>query len=116
MGFLSKFKRKPNLYDQEEQRLNEMICDLDPFDERYDQLQGKLKNTIAMRDTSKESKRKICKSDRGNVIMRILGVGGALFGGIMMAKYERDGMTFTGEKRNFMDSMTKTIGNLFFRN
>lgn len=115
MGFLSKFKRKPNLYDQEEQRLRELICELDPFDERYDQLQGKLKNTIAMRDSSKESKRKICKSDRGGILMKILGVGGAIAGGFMIGKFEKDGLTYTGEKRSFMDAVTRTFGNLFIK-
>ena len=115
MGFLSKFKRKPNLYDQEEQRLRELICELDPFDERYDQLHGKLKNTIAMRDSSKESKRKICKSDRGGILMKILGVGGAIAGGFMIGKFEKDGLTYTGEKRSFMDAVTRTFGNLFIK-
>ena len=116
MGFFSKMKRKPDLYNQEEMRLKTMICEMDPFDEKYDLLQAKLKNNLAMRDTSKESRRKICKSDRGGVLMKILSIGGALAGGFMIGKFERDGMTYTGEKRNFMDSMTKTIGNLFFRN
>ncbi len=119
MKWLEKLKARyeaKHPYDSEEQRLQQMICELDPFDEKYDQLQNKLKNTLVMRETSKESKRKIAKSDRGGLIMKIIGVGGALAGGIMIGKYERDGMTFTGEKRTFMDSMTRTIGNLFFKN
>lgn len=119
MSLMDKWKQRreerKNLYDVEEQRLKVMIAEMDPFDDRYDLLQAKLKNNLAMRDTSKESRRKICKSDRGNVLMKILSVGGALAGGIMIGKYERDGMTFTGEKRSFIDSLTKTIGNLFFR-
>ena len=102
-------------YDKEELRLKLLINELDPFDEKYDQLQGKLKNTISMRDSSKESKRKICKSDRGGVLMKILGVGGALAGGIMIGKFEKDGLTYTGEKRSFMDAVTRTFGNLFMK-
>lgn len=115
MGLRDILKRKKDLYDVEEQRLRELICNTDPFDEHYDQLQGKLKNTISMRDSSKESKRKICKGDRGGLLKTILSVGGGLFGGIMIAKYEKDGMMFTGEKKSFMDSLTRTIGNLFFK-
>ncbi len=102
-------------YDSEEQRLREMIAELDPFDERYDQLQTKLKNTLTMRDVSKESKRRIAKSDRGGILMKVLGVGGALAGGILIGKYERDGQTWTGEKRSFMDSLTRTFGNMFMK-
>ena len=107
---------KATSYDAEEQRLQAMICELDPFDEKYDLLQSKLKNNLSMKETSRESRRKICKSDRGNLIRTILTVGGGLFGGFMIGKFEKDGMTFTGEKRSFMDSMTRTIGNIFFRN
>lgn len=119
MSWLKKIKESHadrHIYDTEEQRLQKMICELDPFDEKYDALQAKLKNNLAMKEVSKESRRKICKSDRGGVLMKILGVGGALLGGIMIGKYEKDGMTFTGEKRSFMDSMTRSIGNLFFKN
>ena len=119
MGLMDKWKQhreaKRNLYNVEEKRLQAMICELDPLDENYDLLQAKLKNNLAMRETSKESKRKICKSDRGGILMKILGIGGALAGGIMIGKFEMDGLTYTGEKRSFMDSLTKTLGNLFLK-
>ena len=108
-------EERQDLYDKEEERLRMMIVDLDPFDEKYDLLQEKLKNTITMRDSSKESKRKICKKDRGGILMKILGVGGALAGGIMIGKFEKDGLTYTGEKRSFMDAVTRTFGNLFMK-
>lgn len=106
-----------NLYDVEEDRLRKMICELDPLEdgEKYDKLQAKLKNTISMRDTSKESKRKICKSDRGTILKTILSVGGGIAGGILIGKFEKDGLTYTGEKRSFMDAVTRTFGNLFMR-
>lgn len=119
MGLKEKWKQRreerQDPYDKEEQRLRQMIIELDPFDEKYDQLQGKLKNTIAMRGDSKESKRKICKSDRGGLLMKIIGVGGAIAGGIMIGKFEKDGLTYTGEKRSFMDAVTRTFGNLFIK-
>ena len=119
MGFRdyieSRREAKRLSYDGEEQRLREMIAEMDPFDERYDQLQTKLKNTLTMRDVSKESKRRIAKSDRGGILMKILGVGGAIAGGIMIGKYERDGMTWTGEKRSFVDSLSRTFGNMFMK-
>ena len=119
MSFKDRWKQfregRQNLYDKEEDRLRLMIAELDPFDEKYDQLQAKLKNNISMRESSKESKRKICKSDRGGILMRILQIGGALAGGIMIGKFEKDGLTYTGEKRSFMDAVTRTFGNLFMK-
>ena len=118
MGLREKWRRyrddHKNYYSEEEQRLNKMLADLDPLDDDYVKLQQIQKNNLAMRDTSKESKRKICKSDRGGLLMTLLKVGGGIGCGIMISKFEHDGMTYTGEKRSFMDSLTKMFGNLFF--
>ena len=118
MKWLEKIKRQRldrHPYDKEEQRLQMLINQIDPFDERYDQLQAKLKNNNSMRDVSKESRRKICKTDRGGIIAKVVGVVGALVGGFMIGKFERDGMIVTGEKRSYFDAISRTLGNLFTR-
>lgn len=119
MGWLKDLKAKRedrrDPYDKEELRLRTMICELDPFDERYDQLQEKLKNNIRMHGDSKENKRKIAKADRGGVLIKILGIGGAIAGGFMIGKFERDGLTYTGEKRSYMDAISRAFGNMFIR-
>ena len=100
-------------YDKEELRLRMMICETDPFDDRYDQLQKKLQNNIRMHGESKENKRKLAKADRGNVLIKILGIGGAIAGGFMIGKFEKEGLTYTGEKRSYMDAISRAFGNMF---
>ena len=102
-----------NPYDKEEIRLREMIAQIDPLDESYDKLQAKLKANNAMRADSKEYRRRIPKSDRGGILLKILSIGGAIGGGVLLGRYERDGMTFTGEKRSMMDSLARTFGSMF---
>ena len=96
-------------------RLRTMIAQIDPLDENYDKLQEQRKANLQMRSDSKEYKRKIPKSERAGILLKILSVGGAIGGGVMLAKYEKDGMTFTGEKRSMMDSLARLFGNMFMK-
>ena len=104
-----------HLYDQEEDRLRIMLAQIHPLDDDYDKLQGKLKTTVQLRADSKESKRKICKSDRGGIIMKLIGGVGAISGILLVSRYEQQGDTWTGEKRTFVDSVTRVLGNMFQR-
>ena len=119
MGLKEKWKasreRRRDPYDKEEERLRNMIAQIDPLDARYSEMQEKLKNNIRMQNDSKENHRKIAKADRGGVLMKILSVAGAIGGGFMIGKFERDGLTYTGEKRSFMDAIARTFGQVFFR-
>ena len=111
-----KVKKEPrfrDMYDQEEYRLRKTLAEMDPYDEEYDKMQQRLKNNIQMKADSRESRRKICKSDRGGIIIKVLSIAGALGGAFMIGKFETDGMTYTGEKRSFMDALTRTFGNMF---
>lgn len=112
-----RLRKKEDAYDIEEVRLRLRLAELDPLKDAddYDALQTKLSNTIKMRTDSRESRRKIAKSDRGGIIMRVIGVLGAIGGAFMIGKFERDGNTWTGEKRSFMDSVSRLFGNLFFK-
>ena len=106
-------KRREDPYTSEELRLRKLIAEMDPFDERYDQLQGKLKNNISMQSDSKEAKSRLTKADKGSLLCKILSVGGAIGGVLLIGKYERDGNTYTGEKRSMMDAIARTFGQVF---
>lgn len=119
MGLMEKWKARKeeriDPYTKEEMRLRTMIAQIDPLDENYDKLQAKLKTNLQMRSDSKEYRRKIPKSERTGVLLKLLSVGGAIGGGVMLAKYEKDGMTFTGEKRSMMDSLARMFGSMFMK-
>ena len=68
-----RLRKKEDAYDTEEVRLRLRLAELDPLEdaEDYDALQTKLSNTIKMRTDSRESRRKIAKSDRGAPMWRL---------------------------------------------
>lgn len=102
-------------YDKEELRLQLALMELTPGTPEYKEVQAELKAIVGTRSESRESKRKIAKSDRGGIIMKVLGIAGTIGGVVTIAKFERDGMVFTGEKRSLMDALTRTIGNFMHR-
>lgn len=108
-------RRKPNFYDLETERIQAKMATLEVGSAEYKQAQADLKELIAMRGNDKESKRRISKADKGQLMVKGLGVAGiaaCIFG---MAKFERDGNTFTGEKRRWVDCLVSNLGrfNLF---
>lgn len=109
-----KYERK-DPYDKEELRLLTRLNSLTMGTEEYKECQAELKNINAMRSESRESKRKISKQDRGSIVLKILGgVTGGL-GLLAVIKAEKDGLTYTGEKRTIMDSICRGIGQVFVR-
>lgn len=116
-----KWKKKKDIkrcqkdpYYVEEMRLNLMLQNLEPGSDAYKEIQQELKLTNQMRGESAESKRRISKADKGGIIIKILGIlgAGAGIGSIIWA--ETRGLTFTGEKRKIMDSISTSIGKIFF--
>lgn len=101
-------------YYVEELRLNLKLQELEPGTEQYKEVQQELKTTNIMRGESAESKRRISKQDKGGIIIKVLGIlgAGAGIGSIIWA--ETKGLTFTGEKRRIMDSISSSIGKIFF--
>ena len=101
-------------YYVEELRLNLKLQELEPGTEQYKEVQQELKTTNIMRGESAESKRRISKADKGGIIIKVLGIlgAGAGIGSIIWA--ETKGLTFTGEKRRIMDSISSSIGKIFF--
>ena len=107
-------KKKRDPYYVEELRLTTLIQELKPGTEEYKEIQQELKNNNQMRGESAESKRRISKADKGGIIIKCLGIlgAGAGIGSIIWA--ETRGLTFTGEKRKIMDSISTSIGKIFF--
>lgn len=114
-GDLSMFgRKKANFYDLEEARIQESMSHFDVCSEEYKALQQTLKTTIASREESKESKRRIAKSDRGGIIRHLLGglfLGGAL---VTTCLFEKEGNTYTGEKRSWAESIIRGISSFRF--
>lgn len=106
---------KKDPYDKEELRLLLRLQKLNPGTEEYKEAQAELKNINQMRGESRESKRKIAKADRGGIVLKVLGLVGGGVGLFSVIKAERDGLTFTGEKRTVMDAICRGIGNVFAR-
>lgn len=102
-------------YLVQEIRLNLKLRDLEPGTEEYEKIQQELKATNLMRADSRESKRRISKSDKGGIVIKLLGIlgAGAGLGSIIWAEHK--GLTFTGEKRSVMDSIARGIGQIFVR-
>lgn len=124
MGFFSQEARarrkarkeaKRDPFDVIEQKLQLKRLDLEPGTDEYERISKELRDNTAMRAENRESKRRIAKADRGTLIGRILSIIGAGVGIGSVIWAERQGMVFTGEKRSLMDSITRGIGNVFFK-
>lgn len=107
--------KKPSFFDLEEERIQKMMMTLDVNSQEYKDAQQELKTMISLRGESKESKRRISKETKGQMLIKGLGVGGILVAIFGMAKFEKDGNTFTGEKRRWVDTLVSNLGrfNLF---
>ena len=104
-----------HLYDEEELALLKRMKDLDRGSDEYKEAQSELKNLNVMRAESRESKRRISKQDKGGIIIKVLGIFGAAAGVGSIIWAEKQGMTFTGEKRSVMDAIARGIGNIFVK-
>lgn len=108
-------KKRPNFYDMEAERIQMAITKLDIGSDEYKEASSELKQLIAMRGEDKESKRRIDKRDKGQMLIKGLGITGILAAIFGMAKFEKEGNTFTGEKRRWVDTLVSNLGrfNLF---
>ena len=103
------------LYDDEEVRLLTKMANMENGTEAYKEAQSELRALNATRAESRESKRRISKDGKVTLAAKILGIIGGGIGLFSIIKAERDGMTFTGEKRTIMDSLCRGIGNILHR-
>lgn len=106
-------KRDP--YDILERRLQLKLLEMESGTAEFQEIQKELKEVNASRAESRESKRKISKQDKGGIIIKILGIFGAGAGLASIIWAEKQGMTFTGEKRGVMSAISRGIGDIFVR-
>ena len=112
-GRQKKEKVYRNPYDREEAKLIRYIDGIDCDSPEYERAQKLLKENSCVRESSRESKKRMTKEGRGNLWLKILGIGGTLGSIVTVALFERNGMTYTGEKRNVMDSLVRTASMFF---
>lgn len=108
-------KRKPNFYEEEIVRVQQAMSTMTVGSPEYKEAQSELKLIISLKGDHKEVNRRIAKSDKGQLLIKGLGVTGILAAIFGMAKFEKDGNTFTGEKRRWVDTLCSNLGrfNLF---
>ncbi len=104
-------KRDP--YDSEEIRLKLMLMDMDPRSDEYRRIKEEIASNNHLRKESIESRRRVPIEIKGNVVLKVLGLAGAGIGLFGIIKAEKDGLTFTGEKRSTMDAIARGIGQIF---
>lgn len=107
------FKRKPDPYDSQEERLHAYIAELDPGTDEFKEAQNELEKVSIMRDKSRESRRKFDKAGRAGFWTKIVGGVGTLLGIGAIGYYEMRGNTFSGEKRKLADGLSNLVVNLF---
>lgn len=108
-------KKVPDFFDSEQLRIQDEMAKFDVRSPEYKELQQQLKMIIVLRGDNKESKRRIAKADKGQMLIKGLGIGGILLAIFGMSKFEVNGNTFTGEKRHWVETLVSNLGrfNLF---
>lgn len=102
-------------YDEEQRRIKEKIHELEVGTPEYKEAWELMRDSNKSFAEHREARRRISKADKGNLLIKILGIlgiGATAFG---MAKFEKDGGMFTGEKRKWADSIVNILSkfNLF---
>lgn len=108
-------KRKPNFFDQEEARIQQEMANLDVNSQEYKDRMADLKTMISLRSDHKASKSRLDKRDKGALFVKGVGVVGILAALGITATFEKQGNTFTGENRRWVDTLVSNLGrfNLF---
>lgn len=102
-------------YEGEQRRIREKIHELEVGTPEYKAAWDLMRDSNKSFAEHRESRRRISKADKGNLLIKslgILGIGATAFG---MARFEREGGMFTGEKRKWADSIVNILSkfNLF---
>lgn len=108
-------KKKRNFYDMELERLQANMQQLEPGSDKYKESQAELKTLIAIRGEDKESRRRISKTHKGEMLVKGLGITGILTAIGVMSFHERQGYSYGGENRKWIDILCNNLGrfNLF---
>jgi len=102
-------------YDEEQARIKERIRQLEVGTPEYKEAWDLMKESNKNFAEHREARRRISKADKGNFLIKalgIIGIGATAFG---MAKFEHDGGLLTGEKKKWSDSIINILSkfNLF---
>lgn len=102
-------------YEDEQRRIREKISELEVGTPEYKAAWDLMKESNKNFAEHRESRRRISKADKGNLLIKglgLLGIGATAFG---MAKFEMKGGMFTGEKKRWADSVVNILSkfNLF---
>lgn len=110
-------KKNPTkqFYEEEQARIKQKIHELDVGTPEYKaawDLMGQTNKTFA---EHREARRRISKETKGNLLIKLLGLAGIGATAFGMAKFEKDGGMFTGEKKRWADSIVNILSkfNLF---
>lgn len=111
------WKKNPTneFYKEEQARIRKKIAELEVGSDEYKEAWNLMQQSNKAYAEHREARRRISKSDKGNLLVKalgILGIGATAFG---MAKFEHDGGMFTGEKKKWSDSIINILSkfNLF---
>ena len=102
-------------YEGEQRRIREKIHELEVGTPEYKAAWDLMKESNKNFAEHRESRRRISKADKGSLLIKglgLLGIGATAFG---MAKFEKEGGMFTGEKKRWADSIVNILSkfNLF---
>ena len=108
-------KKQRSFYDLETERIQNKMATLEEGSDEYKQCLTDLKAIISMRGDDKESRRRISKGDKGQLLIKGLGISGIIGAIFMMSRHEKSGYTYSGENRKWVDILCQNLGrfNLF---
>ena len=105
---------KQDPYIREERRLKLKQLELDPLTDEYERLQAEIEKFNKANRESRDNRRHLTP-EKASIWTKIIG-GICTIGGIVaVAKFEKDGLCITGEKRTIMDSLCRAVGNFLHR-
>lgn len=107
--------KRRDFFDEEQERIQKEMSKYDVCSNEYRQLMAEQKELIALRGESRESRRRISKTDKGQLLIRGLTIGSGLLAILGISKFERDGNTFTGEKRSLIDTIAGCMSRFLFK-
>lgn len=107
--------KKMDFFDMEQERIQKEMAKYDVTSDEYKSLMAEQKDLIALRGEHRESKRRISKTDKGQLLVRGLTIGAGLLAILGIAKFEKEGNTFTGEKRSLIDTIGGCVGRFLFK-
>lgn len=113
-GKKKKAQSMASFYEAEERRLMAHMRELDPDTEEYLKARENLNQIIKIRESSKEVRCRFNKSDKGQMVVKVIGGATLLAGLAGIGYYECKGGNWSGEKRKAADVLVGLMGKLPF--